>query len=94
MTDKMIRRFSLEGVTSELNLIQTRQTLRNTLIDQMRNEGYLPIFDLDEVFKTEYREGQLEFQLVIQGAYVGKETVWRGSGIVNGKIIPATRASR
>jgi hypothetical protein len=91
MTDKMIRRFRLDGLIVETAFVRSASNLRLELMNQMRDEGYVPVIDISPVFKTNYLGGErYEFSLVMHGVYVGEEKAWVTAGMLDGRLIPNT----
>lgn len=84
MSDQIIRRFRLEGVTkSPLK----RRELEIQLLTQMDEEGYSQVVDIDSIFKTDYSVSSdtYDFVLTIQGVYVGEDS-WN-TVVTNGRSI-------
>ena len=95
MTQQMIRRFKIGGVTTSVNIEQTRETFRNQIIGMMKDEGYVPVIDLDPVWTWEWiKDDYYNFVYTWHGVYVGKDKAWETDGITNGKAIPSTRKNR
>lgn len=91
MTDKMIRRFRMEGTLIETAMAQAQGTARLTLTQMMRDEGFVPLLDLDPVFKTSYIGGEMyEFSLTLHGVFVGREAACVIIGMLDGKLLPYT----
>lgn len=92
MTTRMIRRFVMTGEYAETKLIQTRSTVRSFLINMMKDEGYVPLLDVDPVWQNDYRGGERYlFTYTIQGVFVGKEEAWQIDGVMDGKLIRSNR---
>lgn len=92
MTAQMIRRFSFEGEYAETKLIQTRMELNTAMIVEMRDEGFVPLLDVNPVWATTYLGGErFAFKFTMQGVYVGEEVAWRTIGVMDGKLIPNHR---
>lgn len=90
MTRQMIRRFAVEGRLIESAFIQSRDTYRSLLLNMMREEGFVPLLDVNPVFTTNYLGGdKFEFSYTMQGVSVGKELAWRVDGMMDGKLIPS-----
>lgn len=95
MTHQMIRRFCLVGDLIETRMIQARDTHHSVLLNMMRDEGYVPLLDVNPVFLTNYRGGEkYEFSYTMQGVYVGRDTAWESVGMIDGKLIPSTPKSK
>lgn len=95
MTAQLIRRFQLDGTTTTTNLEQKRETFRLALLGMMRDEGFVPLLDLDPVFRwTWLKDDEYGFVYTWQGVHVGKEKAWQTEGILGGKIVPSTRTTK
>jgi hypothetical protein len=89
MTDKMIRRFKVAGVMGDdSGLIQTRETYHKLLVTEMKDEGYVPLLDVNPVWKMTYLGDKYEFEYTMQGVHVGREVSWTIQGIMDGRPIP------
>lgn len=88
MHDEIVRH-SLDGIVSDDNLIQTRNRLIEFLETQMREEGCVPLLDIDPQFTLDYdaETETYKFQLSVYGAKTEEDT-WLISGIMSGKKIP------
>jgi hypothetical protein len=95
MTHSMIRRFRIEGVLAgDANTVKAREMYEGVLDDQMREQGYVPIFDVRPTWFTEYsvESESYAFVLVMHGVHVGEEKVWTIEGISEGKELPKPTA--
>lgn len=92
MTDKMIRRYKIEdGLMTETMMVKAQSASREVLVGMMKDDGYVPLIDLDPVFKTNYLGGdKYEFTLTMYAVFVGKETAWQFAGSLDGKLLPNT----
>lgn len=91
MTAQMIRRWTYVGEYAETKLIQTRQTLTNAMVSEMKDEGFVPLLDVNPVWSTDYLGGErFRYVFTMQGVYVGKERAWQTAGMMDGKLIPST----
>lgn len=95
MTNQIIRRFKLEGITTEKNLVRNQATFRKTVTDMMRDEGFVPVLELDPIFTRHWLEGdKFEFSYTMQAVHIGKEKSWLTEGILAGKVIPFSQKSK
>lgn len=95
MTNQLIRRFQMQGQTSEANIIISQENLRRELINQMRDEGFVPLYDIDPVWQWRWLQKDIyDFVLTMQGVHLGKEKAWQTEGISAGKAIPSTRKNK
>jgi hypothetical protein len=93
MTAQMIRRFQMRGWIIETAFVQVydNQTHARVVIAMMKDEGYVPLLDVNPVFLTDYRGGdKYEFSYTMQGVYVGRDKAWQTEGMLDGKLIPST----
>lgn len=90
---RRIKNFYLNGEVSETNLVQTKERLIKSLVEQMRDVGYVPVLDLDPQFTLDYVEdmGKFRFKLTVYGSWVGEKS-WDTEGMMNGKRIPRSTA--
>lgn len=92
MTNQIVRRFQIPGRTIEKNMIASQETLRRALITQMKDEGFVPLYDIDPVWQWKWLQDDLyEFTLTMHGVYAGKEKAWQVDGISAGKAIPSQK---
>jgi hypothetical protein len=85
----MIRRFKVAGVIADdSKFIQSQETYRKVLINEMRDEGFVPLFDINPVWKTALVGGKYEFEYTMHGVHVGREKSWQSHGMMDGKLIP------
>jgi hypothetical protein len=85
-----VKRFPLDGeIVDSGNLVTAKERLVNFVETQMRDEGYVPVLDLEPQFTLDYNldtEGY-SFKLSVYGVHVGKEGAWQSAGMMNGKMI-------
>jgi hypothetical protein len=95
MTDRMIRRFKVDGLLTETAMEKAQLASRSLLIGMMKDEGFVPLIDLDPVFKTKYLGGEkYEFSLTMHGVFVGKDIAWQFAGMLDGKLLPNTAKNK
>jgi hypothetical protein len=97
MTAQMIRRFQMRGLIVEDAFVQIHdnQTHARVIITMMKDEGYVPLLDVNPVFLTSYIGGdKFEFSYTMQGVYVGRDKAWQSEGMLDGKLIPSTPRNR
>lgn len=87
---KEIKNFHLSGEIGTDNFMQTRERLIQEVEEDMRDEGYVPLLDLEPQFSRDYNEGTqtFDFQLTVYGVYVGEEQAWEIAGLSNGRPVP------
>ena len=92
MTAQMIRRFQMRGMLVEDAFVQLHdnQTHARIIINMMKDEGYVPLLDVNPVLLTNYLGGdKYEFSYTMQGVYVGRDKAWQTEGMLDGKLIPS-----
>lgn len=95
MTHQMIRRFAVTGEFTETKMPTTRDTIDSVVSNMMRDEGYVPLFDVAPVFRTDYRGGERYlFTYTAHGVFVGRQAAWQIAGILDGKPIPYTQPDK
>ena len=84
-----IKRFHIEGITDDRNVIAQKERMVRFLEDGMRTEGFIPVFDLEPQLTLDYdpETEQFAFLLSVWGSPVEKEIVWRAAGMMGGKMI-------
>lgn len=93
-----IKRYHLSGEVKYDMLTRVRETLEQTVEANMRDEGYVPVLDLEPHFTQSLNDkGNFEVTMSIYGAFVGDEA-WQVAGIMAGKTImkhiPKVKSSR
>lgn len=85
-----IRKFSLEGVLGEPNIVSTKTRLVDYVESLMRDYSYVPALDLEPQFTLDYspEDEGFRFTLSVYGVQVEKEKAWSTGGIMSGKEIP------
>lgn len=88
MTSQIIKRYQIEGQVIGKRLLQARETHAHTLVTMMRDDGFVPVLDIDPVFTIEWvTEDRYNFCYTWQAVYVGKEKAWQIEGNLGGKMI-------
>lgn len=73
---KNIQRFSLEGeIYDDASIPRLKEQYVLMLENGMRNNGYVPRYDIDPDFTISYNGKTFEFELSIYGVYIGKKNV-------------------
>jgi hypothetical protein len=76
MLKRNIKSFLIGGVIKDDSSIgRSRLLYERTLLQQMRDKGYVPVLDLDPQFSIKYNESKdnYSFNLEMFGVYVGKK---------------------
>lgn len=85
-----IKKFFLDGIVGDdENLVQSKEFLIKNLEDQMRDNGFVPVLDMDPQFTLSYNveKDYYDFNLSIYGVKVGRQQSWDVAGIMNGKTL-------
>lgn len=84
-----IKRFFQEGTTQDGNLVTEKERLVRFTETSMREDGFVPVLDLEPQFTLDYdpTAETFAFSLSVWGSYVGKEEAWRVDGLMGGKTI-------
>jgi len=95
VTHQIIRRFQVEGeVDSDSYFIQTQETCKKTLVSQMKDEGWIPLLDLDPVWRSTLSEkGTYTFDYTMHGIYIGEDS-WQYDGMLGTKLIQSIRPNK
>jgi hypothetical protein len=85
-----IRKFSLEGLLGEPNIVSTKERLVDHVENMMRDYSYVPALDIEPQFTLDYspEDEGFTFTLSVYGVQVEKEKAWSTGGIMGGKEIP------
>lgn len=95
MTAQMIRRYAIEAQYAESTHVMAKDAARRTLIGMMKDDGYVPLYDVNEVWQTAYLGGdKFTGTLTMQGVHVGKDVSWQTDGMVDGKLIRSTHRNK
>jgi len=91
VTNQLIRRFQIAGRMKDSNTSQTRQAHQLAMESMMRDQGFVPVLDIDPVFTWEWKgDDQYDFDYTWQAVYVGEDKAWQITGVSGGKMIPST----
>lgn len=92
MTSQMIRRYAINAEFIETTLVVTRSACGKALVGMMKDDGFVPLLDVNPVWQTEYHGGEkYTGTLTMQGVFVGKDRAWQIDGMVDGKLILSTK---
>ena len=70
---KPIKRFALSGeIYDESHIVRLKDQYIFMLTSAMRNNGYVPRYDIDPDFTIGYNGKTFEFNLSVYGVYVGR----------------------
>lgn len=95
MTNQMIKRYQETGTFKGDRLIQTRETMKQVLLARMKDDGFIPLYDVDPVWEQSWvEEDKFEFVYTWQAIWAGKEKAWQIEGSYGGKTIPSSPKSK
>lgn len=89
--NKKLKSFGLSGQIHDDSAIPRLRLEHERLIkDDMRDQGYVPILDLETQFFLEYKEQEdyYEFDMIVYGIYVGKKKSFMYEGFSGQNLIP------
>lgn len=90
VTSQIIRRFQFKGQTDGARLPQKQEGYRHAVTNMMRDEGFVPLLDVDPVFSWEWFKDDLySFCYTWHGVFVGMEKAWETEGVLAGKRVPS-----
>ena len=92
MLHKKIRTRQQSGVINDdSDFLRTRETIEHLMLEEMREEGHIPILDLGPSFSTELVGEHYRFLITFYSVYVGRKKSWTYLGIdTDGKMYPMT----
>jgi hypothetical protein len=85
-----IKKFSIQGIVGdEADVVQNKENLILFVEGDMRDEGYVPVLDMDPQYTQQYQpvNNWFEFALSVYGVHVGEDKAWDVAGMMNGKMI-------
>jgi hypothetical protein len=89
MTHRKIKRFQIELDSSDdTQIIKIKDLAEKTLINKMRDCGYVRVLDIDPAFSISFNGETFKYLMTIHGVYIGKKKAWTIEGITQGKLIP------
>lgn len=89
--NRKIKQFGFDGVIADDSALpRMRLQYQKMIEDSMRDSGYVPVRDLDPVFKISYNEenNSYLFSISVHGIYVGKKKAKEYDGYVGQRLIP------
>jgi hypothetical protein len=85
---KPIKKYTHEGeIRDDSDFIRLRGELERLIEQQMRDEGYLPVYELGSHWSTERLDGKYAFKLTMYACYAGKQKVSQYTHWQNGKLV-------
>jgi len=87
---KPIKKYTHRGeIRDDSDFIRLRGELEKLMIQQMKDDGYLPVQDLGSFWSTERKEKSYSFVLTMYAAYVGRRKVECFDFWLNGRLVKA-----
>lgn len=90
----MIQRFKMHGQFSDANTLQVKENAIHVLTVQMKEQGFIPVLDLNITWQTMMVDDHFEYDLVMQGVFIGIEDAWHYLGVTNGKPTPSSPTTK
>jgi len=87
---KNIHNFTMSGIIKDDSLIiKSREHYERTLVQQMRDGGYVPVLDMLPQFNLKYveRTGHFAFILTMFGIFIGKKKAQTTEGFSGQEFI-------
>jgi hypothetical protein len=91
MQNKKIKKFGMEGTLADDSAIpRMRVQYERTILNGMRDSGYIPVLDLDPLFYISYDQDKniFNFEIYLHGIYVGKKKAIEYDGYAGQRLIP------
>ena len=88
---RKIHNFTITGtIGDDSHFIKARETYERTIVQQMRDKGYVPMLDMNPQFTVNYVEqkNQYGFMLTMFGVFVGKKKSYSYECFSDQKFIP------
>jgi hypothetical protein len=89
--NKKLKSFVMQGqIHDDAAIPRLRLEYERLIESDMREQGYVPILDLDIQFSLLYDEeqDQYEFDIVVYGVYVGKKKAHLYEGFSGQSLVP------
>ena len=89
--NKKLKSFGMQGqIHDDSSIPRLRAHYEQLIESDMREQGYVPILDLDIQFSLLYDEGKdlYEFDIVVYGVYVGKKKAHLYEGFSGQNLVP------
>jgi hypothetical protein len=89
--NKKLKSFGMQGqIHDDAAIPRLRLEYERLIESDMREQGYVPILDLDIQFSLLYDEeqDQYEFDIVVYGVYVGKKKAHLYEGFSGQSLVP------
>lgn len=89
--NKKLKSFGMQGqIHDDASIPRLRIEYQRLIESDMREQGYVPILDLDVQFSLLYDEPNdlYEFDIVVYGVYVGKKKAHLYEGFSGQSLIP------
>lgn len=88
MQHKPIKKYTHSGeIRDDSDFIRIRQQIEKLIIDQMRSEGYLPIYELGIDFSTKWCDKKYSFKLTMYASFAGSKKALLYDFWCNGMLV-------
>jgi len=88
MHGKNLKAYTQHGeIRDDADFIRLRTELERLLVQEMRDEGYLPVLDVKTLWSTKRIDNKYEFDLTIYGAYAGRKKAREYNYWNEGKLV-------
>ena len=94
MTHKQIKRFQMEGtIKDESDILRLKAEYIRMTYWNMRQEGYVPLLDLDPSFSTSFDafSSVFSFKLTVHGVFIGTAKAKKTYGITGNREVPLSK---
>ena len=91
MQNKKIKKFGFEGtIIDDAAIPRMRAQYERTIVEGMRESGYVPVLDLDPLFYISYNQvkNTYSFEIYVHGVFVGKKKSKMYYGYAGQRLIP------
>lgn len=79
---------SISGIVNEAHLLTNRRHYENLLTNSMRDEGLVPVLDLNPIYSLNFDKEEYHFELTMYFVKVDKKgDAYRTEGMSDGRFI-------
>lgn len=83
-----IKKYTHSGyISDDSYFIRLREELERMMVDQMREEGYLPVYELGSFWSTTREDKKYAFRLTMYASYAGKNKSQQYTCWQNGRLV-------
>lgn len=84
-----VREFTVDGEVLETAVVSMRGVFERSAVEQMRDEGFVPILDVNPKVFTHVEGSKRLLSVTVFGAFVGDDA-WGIEGVSEWKTLPRT----